>query len=253
MANPPSKPRRTLGDDAEDSFVGPTQPHKGKAVGAAAPEVSQGAWRERSFVPRGTMTHDEMLSSLDRELSASLRIANQSFIARTVLDNWLPVLRQSIEQYGGDGIDGWLLSILEPQRPAATTSPFVGELAVAVNRLLDAATLAEVEQCAARAIDIVKKQTTASNAKRLSFKQMERLLEGKLEVQDLFFIQAAGVQLLHRRLEEILSAMETIKDQMKQMPGKQPDGMYSNFVRLKIEAKVIDAEIKHRERSLATR
>jgi hypothetical protein len=30
------------------------------------------------------------------------------------------------------------------------------------------------------------------------------------------------------------------------MPGKQPDGMYANFVRLKAELRVLDAEIKRR-------
>ena len=41
-----------------------------------------------------------------------------------------------------------------------------------------------------------------------------------------------------------------LRDQIRKMPGKQPDGMYANFVRLKAELRVLDAELKRRAGTL---
>jgi hypothetical protein len=45
--------------------------------------------------------------------------------------------------------------------------------------------------------------------------------------------------------------MGQLRDQIRKMPGKQPDGMYANFVRLKTELKVIDGELKRRSGRLS--
>ena len=55
---------------------------------------------------------------------------------------------------------------------------------------------------------------------------------------------------LNRRLTEIGNTMGQLRDQIKKMPGKQPDGMYANFVRLKAELRVLDAELKRRAGTL---
>jgi hypothetical protein len=47
-------------------------------------------------------------------------------------------------------------------------------------------------------------------------------------------------------MEEIGNTMNMLREQIRKMPGKQPDGMYANFVRLKAELRVLDAEIKRR-------
>src|SRR3954470_2865789 len=51
----PSDDSRALGDH----MGGTTGTHK-VMTGETAPEVSQGAWRERAFTPRATMGRDEM-------------------------------------------------------------------------------------------------------------------------------------------------------------------------------------------------
>jgi hypothetical protein len=40
--------------------------------------------------------------------------------------------------------------------------------------------------------------------------------------------------------------MAQLRDQLKKMPGRQPGGIYANFVRLKAELRVLDAELRDR-------
>ncbi len=247
MANPPSNKPMPPQFGPEDSFVGEIRKGAAKQLGETAPEVSQGAWRERAFVPRGTMSSEEMVQTLERAVDTTVHLPSQiKDVAQTVFVSWLPVLRQAIEQYGGDGLDAWLLHILSGKAPNASVNPFVEQLAVAVGPMLRSTTPQEVERLATAAIAIVKSASDNGKPAKLSFKQMERLLEGKLEVHELFFIKMADLDTLTKRMQEILGAMETLRAQLKSMPGKQPDGMYANFVRLKAEARVIDAELKHR-------
>jgi hypothetical protein len=82
--------------------------------------------------------------------------------------------------------------------------------------------------------------------RKLSFKALERELEGKLEVDELLLIAVSDDSELTRRLKEIGGTMESLRDQLKKRPGKQPDGMFSNFVRLKAEVRVLDAELRRR-------
>jgi hypothetical protein len=77
---------------------------------------------------------------------------------------------------------------------------------------------------------------------------MERELEGKIEVDDLLLIAFSSEDELTRRISEIGNTMGQLRDQIKSMPGKQPDGMYSNFVRLKAELRLVDAELRGRPR-----
>ena len=75
---------------------------------------------------------------------------------------------------------------------------------------------------------------------------MERELEGKVEIHELLKILFSDDEELIARLEEIGHTMETIRGQLKSMPGAKPDGMYSNFTRLKAEARVLSAELSRR-------
>ena len=88
-------------------------------------------------------------------------------------------------------------------------------------------------------------------ARKLSLKQLEKELEGKLEVDELFAIASGTDDELARRLEEIDGTMGQLRDQIRTRPGTQPDGMYANFVRLKAEVRVIDAELQARKAGAA--
>ncbi|GMU61132.1 MAG: hypothetical protein AMXMBFR34_28950 [Myxococcaceae bacterium] len=234
---------------AEDSFIGRSPSASGvqKAVTAvAAPEVSQGKWRERVFTPRGVMSRDEILHALETGLRQAVGSANHQRVAfEAVRKSWLPALRQALEQAGGDGIDAWLLSILKPPGRNAM-DPLFGELVDAIGRMRARADLAGLEEEGIKAIELVRKVLEFAKPRKLSFKQMERELEGKLEVDELLLARLSSDDELTRRLREIGSTMEQLRDQLKSRPGQQPDGMFSNFVRLKAEVKVLDAELKRR-------
>lgn len=238
---------------AEDSFVG-TRPGTGsqKAVTAsAAPEASQGRWRERVFTPRGTMTGDEILDALEAALRQSVEGANHPRVAFEALRvGWRATLRQALEQAGGDGIDAWLLQLLKPPGRRAV-DPLFDALAAAFARLRDARDLAGFEEEGLKAMEAVRRAVFSESKRKLSFKQLERDLEGKLEVDELLLVRLASEDELTRRLREIGNTMEHLRDQLKSRPGQQPDGMFSNFVRLKTELRVLDAELKARANRVA--
>ena len=71
-------------------------------------------------------------------------------------------------------------------------------------------------------------------------------MEGKFEVDELLAIRCGADDDLNCRFTEIGNTMNQLRDQIRKMPGKQPDGMYANFVRLKAELRVLDGEIKRR-------
>jgi hypothetical protein len=214
-------------------------------TGDTAPEVSQGAWRERAFTPRATMGRAEMLTALRLALEPS-KVEGRT--PRVVFDalrlEWLPVLRQAMEQAGGDGLDAWLLTALKPPG-RVPTAPLLTEMVAAFGAMRQATELAGLLAQAQGVIEAVER-ATASNPRRVSFKQMERELEGKVEIHELLLILFSTGPELEARLEEITRTMETLRGQLKSMPGAKPDGMYSNFARLKAEARVLTAELTRR-------
>lgn len=212
----------------------------------AAPEVSQGAWRERVFTPRGVMSRDEIVQALEGSLRGVLASANHPRVAfEEVKRAWLPILRQALEQSGGDGIDAFLVTALKPPGRTAM-DPFFRDLVAAMELLRKGRDLAHFEEEALKVVELVRRVMSFEKPRRLSFKQMERELEGKLEVDELLAIAFADDAELGRREREIASTMEQLRDQIRSRPGNQPDGMYSNFVRLKAEFRILDAELKRR-------
>ena len=235
----PTDDKRALGED----LGGTTGTHK-EMKGETAPEVSQGAWRERVFVPRSTMSREEMLTALGALLDTSKgRVGSAAPVFELLRAEWLPVLRQAMEQAGGDGIDAWLLTVLKPPGKTAT-APLLSELIDAFGRMRQATAVDALLSHARGVVEAVDRATQKPN--KVSFKQMERELEGKVEIHELLKILFSDDEELVSRLEEILSTMETIRSQLKSMPGTKPDGMYSNFTRLKAEARVLSAELARR-------
>lgn len=246
--------RGTPGFDqrSEDSFVGGKNKvslSDLKKAAEAAPEVSQGAWRERVFTPRAVMSREEVKAGLSSALRVALGSVNQPRVAMEKLrPAWLPLLRQALEQAGGDGIDAWLMTLFSPPGKVAKT-PLFDELSEALLRMRNAKDLAGFEEDALKTIELV--DAALGNAPtKLSFKQTERQLEGKVEVDELLGIRAGAEEDLTRRLTEIGNTMTQLRDQIRTMPGKQPDGMYSNFARLKAELRVLDSELKRRAGTL---
>ncbi|MDP1829910.1 MAG: hypothetical protein Q8L48_42000 [Archangium sp.] len=237
---------------SEDSFVGGKSKVSLadlKKAAEAAPEVSQGAWRERVFTPRAVMSRDEVKGGLQSALRVALASVNQPRVAMEKLrPAWLPLMRQALEQAGGDGIDVWLLSLFSPPGRNPKQPLFV-ELSESLLRMRDAKDLSSFEENALKTVELVD-AALANAPVKLSFKQTERHLEGKLEVDELLGVRAGAEEDLNRRLTEIGNTMGQLRDQIRKMPGKQPDGMYANFVRLKAELRVLDAELKRRAGTL---
>jgi hypothetical protein len=217
----------------------------------AAPEASQGPWRERAFTPRAVMPVDEVLKGLESAVRVSLATANHPRVAfDEVRRAWRPFLRQALEQCGGDGLDVWLVGILQKSGRKPQDLLFV-DLASAVVRLRSARDLAHFEEDALKTIERVRTAFDSLPARKLSLKQLEKELEGKLEVDELFAVASGTDDELARRLEEIDGTMGQLRDQIRTRPGTQPDGMYANFVRLKAEVRVIDAELQARNTGVA--
>ena len=235
---------------ATDSFVGarPSQTDL-KKLAETAPEVSQGAWRERVFTPRAIMSREEVKAGLQSALRVVMATVNQPRVAmEKVRPAWLPLLRQALEQAGGDGIDAWIQTLFTPPGRNARQT-FFGDLSDSLLRMREAKDLAGFEETALKTVEQVD-AALGDKPVKLSFKQTERQLEGKLEVDELLGVRCGAEEDLNRRLTEIGNTMGQLRDQIKKMPGKQPDGMYANFVRLKAELRVLDAELKRRAGTL---
>jgi hypothetical protein len=91
-------------------------------------------------------------------------------------------------------------------------------------------------------IESVARATDPDSATRISLKVLEKQLEGRIDVDALLEILFADDAALADRLDQVERTIETLRDQMRGMPGSQPDGMFSNFARLKVEKKIIEAE-----------
>lgn len=237
---------------SEDSFVGRSKVSLSdikKAAGEAAPEVSQGAWRERVFTPRAVMPREEVVAGLKASLRTALATANHPKVAwDAVRTAWLPLLRQALEQGGGDGMDSWLSILFAfPGKPAK--QPLLEQLGTTLSAMRGAKDLVTFETEGGKVPALVDAALGTAPAK-LSFKQMEKQLEGKLEVDELLLLRAGLDEDLKSRLAEIDRTMTQLRDQIRKMPGKQPDGMYANFVRLKAELRVLDAELQRRAGTL---
>jgi hypothetical protein len=225
----------------KDDYTASTSKAKDAAT-EAAPEVSQGAWRERAFVPRGVMSPEALIAGLEQALAGAAKQVPAETAASQLARDWLPLLRQAVEQSGGDGLDCWLLRALKPPGRPATAALF-DALVPAFDQIRAAADGAAFS-AAGKAL-IAGVQAALAEKKRVSFKVLERELDGKLEVDELIAVRLATADELAAREEEISATMESLALQLK---GKgAPDagsagGIYSNHARLKAELRVVKAE-----------
>lgn len=157
--------------------------------------------------------------------------------------DWLPVLRQALEQGGGDGVDAWLAEVLEGQPAAAS---LFSELGGALRRMRVCRDLAMLEEEGLKVIELVHRALIATSPRPLSIARLEKDLEGRLDVEQLLGIVAASDDDLARRISEIGSTMAKLKDQLSSRPGSQPGDMYSSFARLKAELLLLHGELGRR-------
>jgi hypothetical protein len=233
-----------------DKYLGKRQDVKPLAEGKlAAREVSQGAWRERAFQPRGVMSSEEILNGLNAKLvEARAKQSPKSLVLIWLRDEWLQFLRQAVEEAGGDCLDSWLSAALTPPGKSGINLILI-ELYVTFEKMRAVESNEVMLSVAEEAIEAVRRTLDAPSKRRCSFKVLERELEGKVDVDGLIGFLLSSDNELTERAKEIGATLERIRDEVKKMPGAKPDGMYSNFARLKAEARLIDGELKRRARA----
>lgn len=211
----------------------------------SAPEVSRGAWRERAFVPRGFMPADEVVSGLETALRDAQAKPTVAAAREALRGAWAPLLRQAVEQGGGDGLDAAVRATLGLPGPAGL-DPLVGQLCLAMRNLGAATRLPDLTSAARAAIRAVTEAVDPDSATRISLKVIERQLEGRIDVDALLEILFATDDELAGRRAQVDRTLDSLREQLKAMPGVQPDGMYSNYTRLKVEKQLVDAELARR-------
>lgn len=205
-----------------------------KAVQEAAPEASQGPWRETAYQPRGVLSDEDVVG----QLTAGLAGAGGAF--EPLREAWWPALRQAVEKAGGDGIDVWIEGLLRPpaQQPQQGLFNALGDALIAL------ATSSNFEADAQAVIALVDR-ALATPAK-LSFKKLEREFEGKLDVSALLSARSYTDAALDARVTEIGPAMEELRGLLRAGPGSG-GGIFASFTRLKFEVKLLNLESRRRK------
>ncbi len=216
------------------------------AFTGVAPEVSKGIYHERSAAPRGLLPSAALLSGLDEALQkASRSRAPVGGVREQLKTDWLPLLRQAVEQAGGDGMDAYVTQLLAPPGRKAM-NPLLADLATGMERLETAADANALRTAALAVRALVEKALTDKAPSAISLKLLERELDGRLEVDTMLSIRfASNAELLARR-DRAGNTLEDLRLQMRSLPAKQPGGIFSNFARVKVEKRVMDAEARRR-------
>ncbi len=220
---------------------------KPPAADGVAPELSQGAWRDRTFTPRRVMSADAIVGALRSALDEAMR-GQKSVEAmyQQLKVAWLSTLRQAIEQAGDDGLNAWLMEILRGG-PRRSKDELFENITLKMREIRVSESIDQLKTHAMELITLVDGSVHSPNRRALSLKQLEKELEGKIDVHELLEIRLQNDTELGARLGDIEFAMERLRSQMTHSPGQTPQGMYASFTRLKAERRAIDAEMKHRK------
>jgi hypothetical protein len=253
---PPDKPPR---DDEErsqsvdlyqDSQI-QIDPRLRARMKDAAHEVSQGAWRERAFAPRGVMPPEEISAGLRNELkmalvSSPLGGGHALEAARQqVRTGWLPFVRQAIEQAGGDGLDGLLRALLGRPGPKVSDS-LVADVLAGYAAMNEASTVDALMQEAGKVQSLIEQALAQPELKKLSFRALEKDLEGRLDLDAVLALFFSTDEELTLRLIDVHASIDNLRKQLRDSMGASPNASLWNFSRLKAERILIEAEQKRR-------
>ncbi|MFL5318496.1 MAG: hypothetical protein ACJ790_02490 [Myxococcaceae bacterium] len=238
-------------DAFEDSQV---QTDAKKRIGGAqlqrqtAPEVSQGPWRERAFVPRGTLPREEILSGIENALKVAQLQGPGAKVdkVRSALKlELMPLLRQAVEQAGGDGIDSWISQITHPPGKKPRDLMLM-ELVARMDRFNRAADVRTLLIAAHEVFKSMSARLSQPTTPKLSLKTLEQELEGRVDVDVILQILFSTDDELKSRIKNVDESLEQLRIQLRGMAGMQPESLMWNFSRLKVEKRVIEAELKRR-------
>lgn len=230
--------------DRSDFVAAPRRAGPAPAPGVAAPEVSQGPWRERAYQPRAVVPLANLTIALEAVIDDVMSTpASLWERVKAIRSGMLPFLRQAVEQAGGDGIDAWLSTLFSPPGVPGK-DVLVIELFVAFEKMRQATTAEALEGAAKDCVTAVQRAFISKRA--FSFQAMEQRLEGKVELDVLLGLLLSDEAELRARAAEVVRALESLRAEVKALNTGQPSGAYFNYVRLKAEKSVIDAEISRR-------
>ena len=218
-----------------------------QAVQKTAQEVSTGPWHERAFVPRGVVPPAQVLSRLKEIIAvAEMHPGTRAERVRTgIRAEFLPMLRQAVEQAGGDGVDAWLSGMLKPPSAPARNGMLMA-LVAAVQKLNAARTNAAALEAAKGLMETSSRYLQDPGASKLSLKVLEKELEGRVDVAALLQLLFATDAELAAQGDHVDKAIDRLRQELRQTVA-QPAGMMWNFSRLKAERRVITAELKRRQ------
>ncbi|WP_146209650.1 hypothetical protein [Vitiosangium sp. GDMCC 1.1324] len=216
------------------------------AFTGVAPEVRQSRWHDRSAAPRGVLSAEAVLKGLDEALQKAAQSKAPVGATRGQLKaDWLPLLRQAVEKAGGDGLDAYVTQLLSPPGRKAMT-PLVSDLASGMERLEAAPDATTLHTTARELRAVVDRALGASAPPVVSLELQEREMDGRVDVDTLLSIRFASNAELTERRARAEKTLEDLRQQMRALSGLQPDGLFSNFARVKVEKRVMDAEARRR-------
>lgn len=218
----------------------------------AAPEVSQGAWRERAFTPRSTLSPEDVRQGLKAALKtvllgSPLGSTPAEDARRDLKLAWLPLIRQAVEQAGGDGLNTHLFGILGKKGPLAKQG-FFADLLDGYRQMNAATSVDALLAEAGKVQSVVERALAADKPTRMSFKAMEKELEGRLDLDELLALLFSSDEELALRLVEVKSSLDNLRAELKAFMGVQPNALLWNFSRLKVERLLIEGEQRRRAR-----
>jgi hypothetical protein len=216
------------------------------AFTGVAPEVRKSLFHDRSAPPRGLLPAEALLVGLDEALQKAAQSQSPVAAVRGQLkQDWLPLLRLAVEQAGGDGMDAYVTQLLAPPGRKAA-SPLLGELASGMERLEAAADVTALCAVAQELRARVAQALAEPSPRAISLKLLESELDGRVEVDAMLSIRFASNAELVARRAEAEKTLEELRKQMQVLTGKPPGGIFSNFARVKVEKRVMDAEARRR-------
>jgi hypothetical protein len=239
-------PKNVQADLYTDSVV-TIDPTAAARLREVAPEVSQGAWRERAFTPRGFMTKEEIVSGMRSELDTATASPGDLDQVRGFLKtHWLPLFRQAVEQAGGDGMDAHLYALFgRPKRVAK--DPLLADLITAYSALNVATSREDLVTAGFKVIERISRALSEPQPPRISLKALESELEGRLNVDEILDILTSSDAELNARLTKVRLTLETIRNELRAGgTGGQPTSLLWNFTRIKAERIVIESERRRR-------
>lgn len=245
-SNPALKPLNKHADIFADSVVTLDPAAKTKLRQAAAPEVSQGAWRERAYAAREQLTTEDIGAGMRKVLGVVTSWNEPAERMRLSLKTeWMPFFRQVVEQTAGDQLDLALLKRLGRPRPGATE---VLDGLLAMYARLNACDSREaLETEAAQIIDAFLEHLRSAAKKPVSLKAIERELEGRLDLDEVLAILTFDAEQLRSRLQHVNETIDKMRQEIRLFPaGGQPTGVLWNFTRFKAERLLLESEQKSR-------